>query len=164
MDQPGESMIHDESNQPYWPSQHEVGLLPEAGEVVAEEEGVVHLRARQRAQELLAVRPDLLEMIAGCSVRKITQPDNDAFKDRWGKPGSCGAIWAFKGAAPLKGLSTFCNSLESAIFPKLRTKCKVSFFTHQRAKWHQNLWVIPTQPSNEWTLNKNFHLTVSPFT
>ena len=78
--------------------------------------------------------------------------------------GSCGAIWAFKGAAPLKGLSTFCNSLESAIFPKLRTKCKVSFFTHQRAKWHQNLWVIPTQPSNEWTLNKNFHLTVSPFT
>ena len=84
----------------------------------------------------------------------------------WGDPFpvSFGSIWAFKGAAPVKGLSTFCNSLESAIFPKLRTKCKVSFFTHQRAKWHQNLWVIPTQPSNEWTLNKNFHLTVSPFT
>ena len=32
-----------------------------------------------------------------------------------------------QGAAPLKGLSTFCNSLESAIFPKLRKRMP-SFF------------------------------------
>ena len=32
-----------------------------------------------------------------------------------------------QGAAPVKGLSTFCNSLESAIFPKLRKRMP-SFF------------------------------------
>ena len=46
---------------PYSPAEHEVGLLAEAGEVVAEEEGVVDLGAGERVHELLAVGPDLLK-------------------------------------------------------------------------------------------------------
>ena len=52
-----------ESCQPYSPAEHEVGLLAEAGEVVAEEEGVVDLGAGERVHELLAVGPDFLKLI-----------------------------------------------------------------------------------------------------
>ena len=47
---------------PYAPAEHEVGLLAEAGEVVAEEEGVVDLGAGERVHELLAVGPNLLKI------------------------------------------------------------------------------------------------------